>query len=463
MAFIHKNIARRQFLKRSAAMAAAAGSPFAANLAMIGDSAAQTANDYKALVCVFLLGGNDQGNTIVPISAADYSAYAAYRLSLSLASSSVLPIAPLTSEIGNYVGPQLGLHPKLAGLKTLFDQGKCAILPNVATLVEPTTLARYESGAAKLPSQLFSHADQQSAWQTGFPDSPSETGWLGRVADLTTSRNTPGSLSMCMSIAGNNLIQAGANVIQYQLTTDGSVSIGSLNPNNGLARYGANSALLRAVLTEPRTHLLEGQYAAIAKRSIDADVAVRAAIGNAAPLQTSFGNDSLSAQLRMVARLIASRNALQHKRQIYFVGLGGFDFHDDLLFQQDACLAKVSSAMTSFYNATVELGIADSVTTFTASDFGRAMLSNGYGSDHGWGGHHFIVGGAVKGGRVYGKFPNIAKGSPDDVGEGRLLPSTSVDEYAAVLARWFGVTNSVDLAAILPNLNRFANFNMGFL
>ncbi len=462
MTFIHQNIARRQFLRRSAAIAAVAGSPLAANLAAIGNAAAQTATDYKAMVCVFLFGGNDQGNTIVPISTADYNAYKAYRLSLSLTQSGVLPISPVATDIGNYIGPQLGLHPALTGIKTLFDQGKCAILPNVATLVEPTTLARYNSGAAKLPSQLFSHSDQASAWQTGMPDAPSETGWLGRIADLTNSQNT-GQVSMCMSIAGNNSIQVGANVIQYQLTTDGSVKIDSLDPNNGFAGYSANSAILRSVLTEQRTHLLENQYSTIAKRSIVADTAVRAAIGNIAPFQTQFADDDLSAQLKMVARMIASRNSLQHKRQIFFVSMGGFDFHDDLPFQQNERLAKVSAAITAFYNTTVELGVANSVTTFTASDFGRAMLSNGFGSDHGWGGHHFVVGGAVKGGRVYGKFPNVAKNSPDDVGEGRLLPSTSVDEYAAVLARWFGVTNATDLATVLPNLSRFANYNMAFL
>jgi uncharacterized protein (DUF1501 family) len=458
MAHIFENIARREFLKRSATLTSLAGSGFAANLAMIGDAAAQSTTDYKALVCVFLLGGNDQSNTVVPRSTAEYNAYNSARGALALTQAQLLPIAPSATSVGAYAGPALGLHPSLTGLRDLFVAGKCAILPNVATLVEPTTKNQYQNNLVDLPLQLFSHSDQQNSWQTGFPDTPSQTGWLGRVGDLMLSRNSGSPVSICMSIAGNNTIQAGKEVIQYQLTTDGSVRINAIQP--GLMWEPGNAALLTQVLRQTSAHLLENEYAAIAKRSIDADVAVRSALATSATPTTVFPGNPLAAQLKMVARMIAARGPLQHGRQIFYVTLGGFDFHASLIDDQSVRLGMVSAAIKAFYDATVDLGVADKVTTFTASDFGRALLSNGRGSDHGWGGHHFIVGGAVQGGRVYGRFPTVALGGPEDAGEGRLIPTTSVDEYAAVLARWFGVT---DMTTVMPNLGQFGNYNMGFL
>jgi uncharacterized protein (DUF1501 family) len=463
MIHIYKNVARREFLKRSAALTAATGSSFAANLAMMGDAAAQSATDYKALVCVFLFGGNDQSNTVVPRSGAAYTAYAAARDSLSLPSASLLPITPGATAVGAYAGPELGLHPQLTGLRDLFVAQKCAILPNVATLIEPTNKNQYVNQLVNLPLQLFSHSDQQNSWQTGFPDAPSQTGWLGRAGDLMLSRNSGSAVSICMSMAGNNTIQAGKDVIQYQLTTDGSVKIES---TTDLLRRSDNAALMTQVLRQTSAHLLENEYSLIAKRSLEADVAVRSALAASATPATVFpSGNSLAAQLRMAARMIAARGPLQHGRQIFFVSAGGFDFHSDLLSEQSERLGAVSAAIKAFYESTAELGVADKVTTFTASDFGRALLSNGRGSDHGWGGHHFIVGGAVQGGRVYGRFPTVALGasSPEDAGEGRLIPTTSVDEYAAVLARWFGVTDGLQIATVMPNLGRFANYSMGFL
>ena len=465
MVHIHHPLARRAFLKRAAAMTALTGSPFAANLAMMSDAVAQTVTDYKALVCVFLLGGNDHGNTIAPISGANYNAYASARNGIAIGQSSLLPITPAATTAGAYSGPAIGLHPALAGVKRLFDSGRCAVLANVATLVQPTTKAQYNNGQL-LPLQLFSHSDQQNSWQTGFPDSPSQTGWLGRVGDAMLSANSGANgaspVSMCMSLGGNNMIQAGANVIQYQLTTQGSVQISGISAQNGLHGNAANAALLRQVIEQTGSNnLFENEYATIVRRSITADESVRAALATA-PASTGalLANNPLAAQLNLVARMIAARSSLGHKRQIYYLTLGGFDFHSNLLTEQADRLALVSSALEAFYNATNTLGVSDRVTTFTASDFGRALLANGDGSDHGWGGHHFIVGGAVKGGKLYGRFPDYALGSVDDVGEGRLLPSTSVDEYAAVLARWFGVT---DLSAVLPHVTRFNSFNLDFL
>ena len=461
MAHIQHPLARRAFLKRAAAMAAVTGSPFAANLAMISDAVAQTVTDYKALVCVFLNGGNDHGNTIAPISGAAYNAYASARNGIAMGQSSLLPITPATTTAGAYAGPAIGLHPSLAGVRRLFNTNRCAVLANVATLVQPTSKAQYNGGQL-LPLQLFSHSDQQNSWQTGFPDSASQTGWLGRVGDAMLAANGSSPVSMCMSLGGNNIIQVGTNVIQYQLTTQGSVQISGISAQNGLHGNAANAALMRQVIEQTGSNnLFENEYATIVRRSITADESVRAALATA-PASTGalLANNPLAAQLNLVARMIAARSSLGHKRQIYYVTLGGFDFHSNLLTDQAGRLALVSDALEAFYNATVTLNVADKVTTFTASDFGRALLANGDGSDHGWGGHHFIVGGAVNGGKLYGRFPDYALGSNDDVGEGRLLPSTSVDEYAAVLARWFGVT---DLTTVLPQLTRFGSFNMDFV
>lgn len=461
MANINHHFGRRAFLQRSAALTAFSGTPFLANLAMMSDAAAQTATDYKALVCVFLLGGNDQGNTVVPTSTALYNAYAAARGGVALAKASLLPITPLATAAGAYSGAPLGLHPSLGGVKRLFDAGKCALVANVATLVQPTSKMQYNNEVF-LPAQLFSHSDQQNSWQTGLPDSPSQTGWLGRAGDALMSQNGASPVSMCMSLGGNNMIQAAGNVVQYQLTPYGSVQIAGISPDNGLYNRPNNAALLQQVLQQGGSNnLLENEYAKILTRSINADTTVRAALAPV-PATTAAAIDSnpLATQLNLVARMIASRSALGHKRQIYYVALGGFDFHSALLNEQANRLALVGDALEAFYNATVALGVANNVTAFTASEFGRALLANGEGSDHGWGGHHFAVGGAVKGGRLYGKFPDMQLGSNDDVGEGRLLPSTSVDEYASAMLRWFGIT---DFSTVLPHLGRFAGFNMDFV
>ena len=461
MAHINHHTGRRAFLQRSAALTALSGTPFLANLAMMSDAAAQTASDYKALVCVFLPGGNDQGNTVVPTSTALYNAYAAARGGVKLDAASLLPITPLATAAGAYTGPPLGLHESLGGVKRLFDLGKCALVANVATLVQPTSKTQYNNELL-LPAQLFSHSDQQNSGQTGLPDSPSQTGWLGRAGDAMMSRNGTSPVSMCMSLGGNNMIQAGSSVVQYQLTNFGSVQIAAVSQQNGLHGYGPNATLLQQVLQQGGSNnLLENEYAKILTRSINADSVVRAALATVpASTAAAINNNPLAMQLNLVARMIAARNALGHKRQIYYVALGGFDFHSALLNDQANRLALVGNALEAFYNATVALGVANSVTAFTASDFGRALLANGDGSDHGWGGHHFAVGGAVKGGRLYGKFPDTQLGSNDDVGEGRLLPSTSVDEYAAAMLRWFGIS---DFTTVLPHLGRFAGFNMDFV
>lgn len=460
MTSLHKHCGRRDFLRRAARLSALAGTPFAANLASIGAAAAQTATDYKALVCVFLLGGNDQSNTVVPMDAGAYATYQSARPTLAHALSSLVPLS-----LQGYSGPPLGLHPALVALEPLFGQGRCALMANVGTLVQPTTLAQYKAGTVSLPQGLFSHADQQGSWQTGLPDRGSATGWLGRIGDLTASAYNPGSnVSICLSMAGNNIMQAGTTTIQYQLTTQGPVLIDTMNPAHW--RYNATmSTAMQRMSAQPRAHLFETAYASIGIRALAVGQRVTDALAVAPAVTTVFPGSSLAAQLKMVARMIAARSGVGHGRQIFYVTQGGYDFHDNLVNDQQLRLKDLGDALAAFYAATEELGVAANVTTFTASDFGRGLQYNGRGTDHGWGSHHFVLGAAVNGNRVYGQFPTVALGGPEDAGQGRLLPTTPVDRYAATLASWFGVAAS-DLPLVLPNLGRFvspAAASLGFV
>ena len=456
MSYISKHFARRAFLQRAAALTAIGGTPFLANLAAVGAASAQQAGGHKALVCIYLDGGNDQSNTVMPASGPAYDAYARSRPAIALGASQALPISPI-----GFAGAPLGLHPSLAAIKPLFDQGRIALLANVGPLTAPITQQQWNAGSPSVavPFQLFSHADQNGAWQTGLPDRPSASGWLGRIGDLTNSTFNAGSgVSIAVSTAGTNVMQTGASTIQYQLTTQGAVKVGAVY---GTGAWAPVAAPLRKLMTEPRTNLLEAELNRISARAIGTESVITNALSGA-PMNSPFPATSLGQQLAVVARMIAARDALSQKRQIFFVKAGGYDFHNELPTEHAARMKDLGDAMAAFHQATVALGVAGNVTTFTASDFGRALQSNGRGADHGWGGHHFIMGGAVAGNRVYGTFPTVALRGPEDAGQGRLIPTTSVDEYASTLARWFGVGES-DLGVVMPNLGRFASRNLGFL
>ncbi|MDP3251588.1 MAG: DUF1501 domain-containing protein [Hydrogenophaga sp.] len=456
MTYIHRSLARRDFLRQAAHMSALAGTPFAMNLLASGAASAQSAGDHKALVCIFLAGGNDQSNTVVPSSGAGYNTYQQARPSLALSAASLLNVAPT-----GYSGQPIGLNPSLSGLHTLFNQQRVAIMANVGTLAVPTTRAQWNSGRPTVatPQQLFSHSDQQTAWQTGVPDRPSSTGWQGRMGDLLASAYNPGSgVSIAMSVGGNNIMQSGNSTIQYQLTTDGAVRVSALG-----SLYGSSvgAAALRTMMTESRSQLLEGELNKISSRALSAESLVSGALSGVS-LSTTFPQTGLGRQLQMVARMIAARNGLGQRRQMFFVQQGGYDFHDNLVTDQGNRLRELGDAMAAFYQATAALGVANQVTAFTASDFGRGLQHNGRGSDHGWGAHHFVMGGAVQGNRVYGQFPTVALNGPEDAGQGRLIPTTSVDEYVGTLARWFGVSLS-NLPLVLPNIGRFASRDLGFM
>jgi uncharacterized protein (DUF1501 family) len=453
------DLARRAFLKRGSALGITGiAAPWALNLAAMGEAAAQSATDYKALVCVFLYGGNDHGNTLVPYDATHYAAYQTIRGSLATAQANLAgTLLTPTTALPN--GMQLAMAPTLAGLKPLFDQGKLAVQLNVGPLIVPTTVAQYKANSVPLPPKLFSHNDQQSVWQSSRPEG-STSGWGGRIGDLFLNSNSTSALT-CMSVTGNAVYLAGQQAVQYQVSTSGAVPI--RGAKSSLYGSAACAAELRALITKTSSHSLENEYATVTRRSIDTEALITSAIAAAPTLTTIFNtSNSLAMQLQMVAKMIASRGVLGVTRQVFLVSMSGFDLHDNLVTTHPTLMTSVGEAMRSFYDATVELGIANSVTTFTASDFGRTLTSNGDGSDHGWGGHHFVLGGAVHGQKFYGAAPAIAVNGPDDVGQGRLLPTTSVDQFAATLAAWFGVSDS-NMATIVPNIGNFSARNLGFV
>ncbi len=453
-------LARRAFLVRMGQLGMAGiATPWALNLATIGEAAAFTATDYKALVCVFLYGGNDYGNTVVPYDNTNYAKYAAIRTGIATPQASLAATA-LTPTVALPGGMQLALAPQLLPFKTLFDAGKLAVQLNVGPLIQPTTLAQYNAKSVPLPPKLFSHNDQQSVWQSSAPEG-SITGWGGRIGDVALSNNGANAVFSCMSVTGNAVFVAGSTAVQYQVSTSGAVPISGLkSPPFGSSSV---SAALQNLITQTSTQTLENEHTKVVTRSIAAEGQVTSALAGVPAFATPFtSTNPLASQLQMVAKLIAARNALGVKRQVYFVSLGGFDLHDFLPDQHPGLLTNVADAMASFYNATVELGVSNNVTAFTASDFGRTLASNGDGADHGWGSHHFLLGGAVNGGRFFGSAPAIAVNGPDDVGQGRLLPSTSVDQFAATLANWFGVSAS-EMSLVVPNIGNYSNRNMGFV
>lgn len=453
---------RRAFLKRSSMLAVAgAAAPWALNLAAMSEAAAATATDYKALVCVFLYGGNDYGNTLVPCDAARYAAYQGMRPTLAYTQAQLAGTV-LSPNVALAGGLQYALAPELLPLKPIFDSGKLGVMLNVGTLVQPTTKAQYTAGNVPLPPRLFSHNDQQSVWQASSPEGAT-SGWGGRMGDLFESGNG-NAVFTCVNVSGNAVYLSGRTATQYQVATTGPVAL------NGVAKplFGsaACSTALQGLVTASRTNLFENEYSRISARSLSAGGTLSAALAAGPAITTPFpaaGTNPLADQLKLVARMISTADAVGAKRQVFFVSMGGFDNHDGLATIHPGLLASVAQALSAFYAATQELGVDRQVTTFTASDFGRTLTAND-GSDHGWGSMHFMLGGAVNGGRYYGTPPVVANDGPDDVGQGRLLPSTSVDQYAATMGKWLGIGDT-DLLTVLPNLANWdaSQRNLGFV
>lgn len=409
-------------------------------------------SDYKALICLFLYGGNDANNLIVPHDTSGYASYAAARGTLAIPQNTLLPLTLLNGD-----GRDFALHPNLVELQGLFNQGKLGVVTNVGTLVAPVTRAQYLAGGAAVPPQLFSHADQSVQWQTSVPDVISKTGWGGRMADMLQSLNAGSKISLNISIAGTNTFEVGNTVLPYIISPNGSVGLAGFD---GSANANVRLQAFKDLLALPHNNLFEQAYADTVSRSIAANELLASALANPPVFQTPFPASNLGQQLSMIAKLIAARDNLSMKRQIFFCSVGGYDTHGDQLTGQANLFTELSQALNAFYAATVQFGVASQVTTFTASDFGRTYPTNGTGSDHGWGSHQFVLGGAVQGGRLFGTFPTLAVNGPDDTGQGRWIPTTSVDEFSATLATWFGVSAS-DLSTVLPNIGRFAHPNLG--
>ena len=463
MTTIVKNInqSRREFLRTASRLSiAGTAAPFALNLAGIGAAAAQTANYYRALVCVFMYGANDHNNTVIPFDAPSFSAYTAARATIARPMSALLPLTPIAPLTGANAGRQFALPTELGALGPIWDAGKLAVVANVGPLIVPTTKIQYNNLSVPLPPKLFSHNDQQSVWQASSPEG-ARVGWGGRIGDLMASQNT-NTIFTCNSVSGSAVFLAGQSTVAYQVSSSGSTAITGIT--GSLFGSASASANLRTLITSGGSNIFTQDLADTTQRSIDANVSLSAALATAPdlPLPTDLASSSLAAQLRLVARMIASRNTLGAKRQVFFVSLGGWDTHDNQLTTQPGLHTQVAGSLSYFYNAILGLGISDRVTTFTGSDFGRTLTTNGDGSDHGWGSHHFVMGGAVKGQQYYGTFPVMGLNNNDEVGSGRLLPTTSVDQYAATLARWFGVSET-DLRLVLPNIGNFGTSNVGFM
>jgi len=453
------NRGRRAFLRNLAALSSAGLASRLGGINLVAAANAQQAGGYKALVCVFMFGGNDGNNTIIPLDSAGYGQYAAVRTAgsgINLPQASLLPIQP-----ANACTP-FGLHPALADLQTLFEQRKLAVLANVGTLVQPLTKAQYAAGLR--PLSLYSHSDQQAQWQSSISDGVSGTGWGGRIADRTASLNAATSFPVVTSLDGSVLFTAGQATTPLAIPASGSFA---------LAGYGASAAstarlaAVKQLLAADSYNVLVAGAGDISSQGLNLSTTVNPILANAnstiAPLFANLKTATAS-QLFQVAKMIEARAATGAQRQIFFVSLGSFDTHGDQLNRQQALFAELSPALNAFYDATAALGVGSQVTTFTLSDFGRTFqAASGGGTDHAWGNHHFIIGDAVRGGAFYGQYPQLALGGPSDAeSEGRWLPTTSVDQYGATLAKWFGVA-AADLGAVFPHLGNFAVSDLGFV
>lgn len=446
----HHNPSRRRFLRTTGTFAAAVG------LSQLGliNAFAQSASDYKALVCIFLLGGNDGHNVIVPQTQNAYNAYKAIRGPLALPDVSAKLLPVLTPD-----GTPYALNDGLTAIHPLWAQQKLAVVANVGMLVQPITRQQYLAGTATVPTNLFSHSDQIVQMQSADPNGSGGTGWAGRVADTMQALNGASDFPSSISMAGSALFCTG-NIVQSA----------SLIPNfdlDGMTAWPASAAAAKMQALQEIITLDSGMAVVRAANKVRQDaltlIGLLKNLNGGTPLSTQFPQTSIGQQLQQVARMIRVRASTGMSRQVFFCSLGGFDTHSGQSWAQWDLLKQLSVAMAAFYNATAEMSVADQVTTFTQSDFGRTLQPSGSGSDHGWGSHHLVMGDAVQGGDLYGTFPPPALGGPDDANNrGVLIPTTSIDQYAATMAKWFGVSPAA-LPQIFPNLGNFPTTDLGFL
>lgn len=441
-----RRLGRRGFLARALQLAGGSAT-LAATGGVLGALAAQGARagyaDYKALVCLYLYGGNDGFNWLVPRDTQGYARYAQPRAALAIPHGELLPIRPAS-------GPDLGLHPRCAGLAELFERREAAFVANCGVLLAPTTRADYLQ-RRELPPALFSHNDQTDHWMSAAPGAPKLSGWAGRMHRALGDANGASPVAMNLSLAGSNLCQSGGPMPAYILGQDGAALIDDIHFES--ANYYPYMDAL--ALGESSGHALERSLARAMRNAFEVGEIVNGAIEDTPPPATPFDAQSeLGRKLAMTARVIAAQSALGARRQVFFVALGGFDTHDNQAGQQARLLGEVDAAVGAFMTEMRALGLAESVTLFTMSDFGRTLTVNGDGTDHGWGSHHLVAGGAVRGGEIYGRMPDLTLDGPDDAGFGRIIPTTSTEQYLGALARWFGVQGAA-LRTVFPNFARF--------
>lgn len=409
-------------------------------------SSAMPCDDYKAIVCVLLGGGNDSYNMLVPRGTDEYAQYAQVRGNNAIPQSDLLPIDPIHNQ-----GKSFGLHPSMTGLQEIFQNGDAAFVCNVGTLVEPVNKPDVINNLANVPLGLGSHIDQVMHWQTALPQERGNIGWGGRMSDILKSMNTNNEVSMNVSLSGNNIFQRGEETIEYAINREGGVSI--LLYDNPDPFFQLMTDDINGMMNKEYGHLFKDAYKGVLKRSVQSNAFFNESV-TINGLDTNFPDTNIAQDLRMIADTIAARNLLGAKRQIFFVEIGGFDNHDELIGQHGLLLKRLDGALTQFYKAMEELGVSDCVTTYTISDFARTLTSNGNGTDHAWGGNAIVMGGAVKGKELYGTYPDLALGSDLELGGGVLMPTLSADEYFAEIALWFGISPN-DLSLILPNIGNF--------
>lgn len=463
---------RRNFLRALSRLAAIPtaiphqGLALSSQLAGLAAMSAQSSNaadlggSYKALVCLFLSGGSDSHNWVVPVDAESYASYAKARPDLAWSPTKLQTL----SASGQAAGRSFGVPIELAKLTNWYEAGKAAIVANVGPLVRPLTKSDYLASVG-LPQKLYSHNDQTSTWQSLSPEG-APSGWGGRMGDLLMAANAY-PVFTAVSATGNAVFLTGQNVTQFQLSAEGPTSVSALEMSS---IYGSSRApaALRRTLNPSDTNPLLTEYARVLQRGINSNAflqktlggvnvptvpANKVAIGNGA---TTLDKIGLARQLKIVLQLIAANQTLGMRRQVFMVSMGGFDTHANQMRDQPGQMAQVAASIDYFLSGLASIGLLNNVTLFTASEFGRTLLSNGDGTDHGWGGHHFVAGGAVRGRAIYGRFPDLARGSADDVGSGRLLPTTSVIQLAATVGNWMGLSRS-DLSLVLPQIGAFGD------
>ncbi|MBP6795464.1 MAG: DUF1501 domain-containing protein [Saprospiraceae bacterium] len=446
-----KNQHRRDFLK-IAGLAGLGYTSKASTLFQLNNIGALSklnnpeAEDYKALVCIYLEGGMDSYNVLVPLDIR-HASYMVSRSNLALPKNVLLPISP-----NNVGSAQYGLHPSLKAVASYFNQGKAAMLTNIGTLLEPITKVQYEQNKGRVPLGLFSHSDQSNQWQTAISDNRITKGWAGRMADLMYTVNSNDLISMNISLSGTNVYQSGVNVVEFTVNNDGASGIYDYD-----ADWGSNPAKKTAILKMLQAKYkdpFKQTYVNTFQRALDGSLSFNTAVQQSPVITTKFEDNDLSNKLKMIARTIAVRKQLGFKRQIFYLHYSGWDHHDELLDNQRSMLQTLDTAIDSFQKSVQELNIADNVVTFTMSEFARTLSSNGNGTDHAWGGNAMVIGNPVKGKQIYGNFPSLTLKSNIDLGNGVLIPELPNDLYFAELALWFGLRPN-DLHDVFPNLGNF--------